>query len=119
MPREVLSHAAIFDNHRIELRSGCLTLAVLTQLRSEHYAATLLTVLHNAGIDITENTLYPLLRRLEGQGLLTSDLKRHDGRHKRFYRLSREGERILEDLADEWYAISAALARLLQKTSPR
>lgn len=119
MARDAFSHATIFDNLRIELRSGCLTLATLAQLRVEHYAATLRVALADAGLDIQENTIYPLLRRLEVQGLLISEWKIDGGRRKRCYRLSREGERMLDELADEWRAIHAALARLLPRTPPR
>jgi PadR family transcriptional regulator PadR len=119
MLRDVPSHAAIFENLRIELRSGCLTLAALAQLRVEHYAATLRVALADAGLDIQENTIYPLLRRLEIQGLLVSEWKLDGGRRKRFYRLSREGDRLLDDLTDEWRAIHGALARLLPRTPPR
>jgi PadR family transcriptional regulator PadR len=119
MHRDAPSHAAIFENLRIELRSGCLTLAALAQLRVEHYAATLRVALSDAGLDIQENTLYPLLRRLEIQGLLISDWKMDGGRRKRFYRLSREGDRMLDELTDEWRALHGALARLLQRTPPR
>ena len=119
MPRGVPSHADIFENLRIELRSGCLALAVLTQLRVEHYAGTLLAVLGDAGLDVPANTLYPLLRRLEDQGLLLSEWKHDLGRRKRFYRVSREGERMLDELADEWHAIAAALHRLIHRTAMR
>src|SRR6185436_11940686 len=63
----------LFDNLRIELRSGCLIVAALAQLRSEHYGYTLRKALAEIGMDIEESTLYPLLRRLESQGLLLSE----------------------------------------------
>jgi len=119
MARDVPSHAGIFENLRIELRSGCLSLAVLSQLRVEHYAGTLVSVLGNAGLDVPSNTLYPLLRRLEDQGLLVSEWKHDGGRSKRFYRVSREGERMLDELADEWHSLAAALHRLIHKTAAR
>lgn len=119
MARNVPTHADILENFRIELRSGCLALAVLTQLRVEHYAGTLLSVLGNAGLEVPANTLYPLLRRLEDQGLLVSEWKDDHGRRKRFYRVSREGERMLDELADEWHSIATALNRLLHRTAAR
>ena len=64
---------AVFENLRLELRRGCLILAVLAQLREEHYGYTLRKTLADHGIDIEESTLYPLLRRLETQGLLLSE----------------------------------------------
>ena len=63
-------------------------MAVLAQLRTEHYGYTLRTELANRGLEIDEGTLYPLLRRLEAQGLLVSEWREEDKRNKRFYRLS-------------------------------
>src|SRR5262249_6762828 len=63
----------LLENLRLELRRGCLVVAVLAQLRDEHYGYALRKALADRGLDIEENTLYPLLRRLEGQGLLASE----------------------------------------------
>ena len=62
----------IFENLRLELRRGSLIVAVLAQLRTEHYGYSLRKALSGRGLEIDENTLYPLLRRLESQGLLVS-----------------------------------------------
>src|SRR5215469_17096605 len=98
--------AEAFENLRLELRRGCLTLAVLSQLRSEHYGYTLRKALDDAGLEIDEGTLYPLLRRLESQGLLQSEWREENKRNKRFYRLSAQGEVILKQLLDEWQTIN-------------
>ena len=109
------SHTELFENLRIELRSGCLVLAVLAQLRVEHYGYSLRTALAEIGLEIEENTLYPMLRRLEKQGLLISEWREEDKRKKRFYRLSTDGERILADLFDEWDGIYGAIRRIRQR----
>ncbi|MFM7294707.1 MAG: PadR family transcriptional regulator [Burkholderiales bacterium] len=101
--------ADLFEKLRMELRRGSLVMAVLVQLRSEHYGYTLRKVLATHGLDIEESTLYPLLRRLETQGLLTSEWREEEKRNKRFYRLSAEGHLILDQLLGEWRAIDAAL----------
>lgn len=103
----------LFDNLRMELRRGCLTLAVLAELRLELYGYTLRKSLAERGLVIDENTLYPLLRRLETQGLLVSEWREEDKRNKRFYKLSAEGERILALLLDEWNAINTAVQKIL------
>jgi PadR family transcriptional regulator, regulatory protein PadR len=103
----------IFENLRLELRRGCLTLAVLAQLRQEHYGYTLRKALASRGMEIDESTLYPLLRRLEAQGLLTSEWREEDKRNKRFYRLSADGEQIFARLLEEWTAINAAINNIL------
>ena len=99
----------LFENLRLELRRGCLTLAVLGQLRQEHYGYTLRKALAERNLAIEESTLYPLLRRLEAQGLLTSEWREEDKRNKRFYRLSIDGERIFAQLLAEWQAINASI----------
>jgi PadR family transcriptional regulator PadR len=103
----------LFENLRMELRRGCLTLAVLVQLRQEHYGYTLRKDLAENGLEIDESTLYPLLRRLETQGLLVSEWREEEKRNKRFYRLSTDGEQILAQLLEEWHAINAAISRIL------
>src|SRR5579883_1821083 len=89
------SPSTTLENLKLELRRGCLVVAVLAALRSERYGYTLRKELADRGLEMDEGTLYPLLRRLEAQGLLTSEWREHEKRNKRFYRLSPEGERIL------------------------
>jgi PadR family transcriptional regulator len=101
-----------FESLRLELRRGSLTLAVLAQLRQEHYGYTLRKDLAERGLEIDESTLYPLLRRLETQGLLVSQWREEDKRNKRFYRLSPDGEQILAQLLEEWQAINASINRI-------
>jgi len=107
--------AELFENLRLELRRGCLTLAVLTQLRTERYGYTLRKALSDDGLEIDEGTLYPLLRRLESQGLLVSQWREEDKRNKRFYRLSPQGEEVLNQLLAEWQRIYSSLSRILQE----
>jgi PadR family transcriptional regulator, regulatory protein PadR len=102
-----------FENLRLELRRGCLTLAVLVQLRHEHYGYTLRKDLADHGLVIDESTLYPLLRRLESQGLLISEWREEEKRNKRFYRLSSDGERLLSQLLEEWQAINTSISSIL------
>ncbi len=104
---------SLFENLRLELRRGCLTLAVLAQLRQEYYGYTLRKALADRGLVIDESTLYSLLRRLETQGLLTSQWREEDKRQKRFYRLSGDGERIFTQLLQEWNAINASIDSIL------
>lgn len=105
----------LFENLRLELRRGCLVVAVLAHLRSEHYGYTLRKALVDQGIDIDEGTLYPLLRRLESHGLLVSQWREEDKRKKRFYRLSPDGKLILRQLLGEWQRINASLDRILEE----
>lgn len=107
----------LFENLRMELRRGTVIVAVLAQLRREHYGYGLRKALADRGMSIDENTLYPLLRRLESQGLLASEWREEDRRNKRFYRLSPQGESVLARLLAEWNQINASLDRITQGAS--
>ena len=101
--------SSLFENLKMELRRGSLVLAVLAQLRSEQYGYTLRKALAEHGMAVDEGTLYPLLRRLESQGLLTSEWREVDKRNKRFYVLSADGKQILKQLLAEWESIDSSL----------
>jgi PadR family transcriptional regulator, regulatory protein PadR len=105
----------IFEKLRIELRRGSLVLAVLGALREERYGYTLRQTLEEAGLAIDEGALYPLLRRLEQQGLLISEWREEAKRNKRFYRLSPDGTATLAQLLAEWNAISESILRITGK----
>lgn len=104
----------LFENLRLELRRGSLVLAVLAALRKEQYGYTLRKTLSEQGLAIDEGTLYPLLRRLESQGLLISEWREEEKRNKRFYRLSADGKVILKQLLTEWQSINSSLNGMLQ-----
>ena len=112
---ETILETGMFDSLRLELRRGCLIVAVLAQLRQEHYGYTLRKALADEGLAIEESTLYPLLRRLETQGLLTSEWREEEKRNKRFYRLSAQGAATLEQLLTEWNGINDSLHRILKE----
>jgi PadR family transcriptional regulator PadR len=113
----IVGDAELLENLRIELRSGCLAVAALSQLSQEHYGYSLRRALVDVGLDIEESTLYPLLRRLEGQGLLVSEWREEGRRKKRFYQLSPRGGRVLELLLIEWATINRALSRLIDRAA--
>ena len=105
--------AELFESMRLELRRGSLVLAVLACLRTERYGYSLRQALAADGLEMEESTLYPLLRRLESQGLLLSEWREEEKRRKRFYVLSPMGAAMLERLADEWRGINASLDKIL------
>ena len=88
----------------VELRRGVLVLAVLSQLRQRQYGYSLRQALAEGGMPVEEGTLYPLLRRLESQGLLASEWDTATAPPRRYYRLNAEGKRALAELADAWRA---------------
>ena len=103
----------LFESMRLELRRGSLVLAVLACLRTERYGYTLRQALAADGLEMEESTLYPLLRRLESQGLHDSEWREEEKRRKRFYVLSAAGTEMLAALADEWRGINASLDKML------
>lgn len=105
----------IVDKLRLELRRGALPLAVLAQLREEHYGYSLRKELNAQGLDIDEGTLYPLVRRLEKQGLLDSEWRSEDKRNKRYYRLSALGGEVLELLLVEWWSLNESIDRIVKE----
>ncbi len=117
MTHSMPTETETFEALRQELRRGSLILAVLGHLRSEHYGYTLRKALGEAGIEIDEGALYPMLRRLETQGLLTSEWREEEKRNKRFYRLSDSGRAVLTRLAVEWARLNSAITDILKGRS--
>ncbi|WP_169077839.1 PadR family transcriptional regulator [Microcella alkalica] len=103
---------ALDAGHLQELRRGTVVLASLLALREPGYGYALLEHLERAGVDVEANTLYPLLRRLEGQGLLSSEWNTDESRPRKFYRTSPQGEALAERLLAEHRRLTDALERL-------
>lgn len=98
-----------------ELRRGALVLAVLSQLQAVQYGYSLRQALALRGMPIEEGTLYPLLRRLEGQGLLDSEWRIEDGPPRRYYKRNTAGDALLAELTASWNALAATMAGLLHE----
>lgn len=103
-----------YENILQELRRGVISLAVLSQLRDEQYGYSLLKSLTDQGLEIDQGTLYPLLRRLETQGLLQSSWRVESDRPRRYYSLSPEGMRLMPELVREWENLTAVLDHMLK-----
>jgi len=103
----------LLENTVLELRRGVIVLAVLNQLREEQYGYSLLKMLSEQGLEVDQGTLYPLLRRLETQGLLQSTWKIEEARPRRYYVISETGREILPRLKEEWAGIAATMGKLL------
>jgi DNA-binding PadR family transcriptional regulator len=97
----------------LELRRGVLVLGVLSQLKKAAYGYALKRSLVTLGLEIDEGTLYPLLRRLEAQGLLASEWAIEESRPRRYYRISPKGEKLLRSLTAEWRSLTRALEGVL------
>jgi len=104
-----------FSKLELELRRGVVVLATLSQLRAPRYGYELRQALADKGMAIEEGTLYPLLRRLESQGVLKSEWKIEDGPPRRYYCLNAEGRKLLRKLTDSWQGMNEAMARVLNE----
>ncbi|MCK4975908.1 MAG: helix-turn-helix transcriptional regulator [Anaerolineales bacterium] len=100
-----------------ELRRGILVLATLSQLREPKYGYALIDELSRQGLDIEQGTLYPLLRRLEDQGLLESEWNVDGSRPRRYYRISPTGDEVLTRLITEWEQLTGVIERLVDDES--
>ena len=104
----------LVQNMILELRRGMIALAVLSQLGEEQYGYSLLKRLSDFGLEVDQGTLYPLLRRLESQGLLQSDWRlADDTRPRRYYVLSPQGRAVLAQLVQEWSSLAGVLTGML------
>jgi PadR family transcriptional regulator PadR len=104
----------IQTNNIQELRRGVIVLAVLAELQAEQYGYSILKLLADQGLEIDQGTLYPLLRRLESQGLLASDWKIEEARPRRYYRISPAGRLALDAMRQEWQKIVSVMNTILQ-----
>ncbi|MFG2057891.1 PadR family transcriptional regulator [Micromonospora sp. NPDC048930] len=104
----------VLRTHLQELRRGTVVVASLVALRQPDYGYALLQRLGAHGFPVDANTLYPLLRRLEEQGLLTSEWNTEESRPRKFYRTSEEGETVLRRLLDDLAAVQASVAGLIE-----
>jgi DNA-binding PadR family transcriptional regulator len=96
-----------------ELRRGTLVLTVLSQLDEPRYGYSLKRRLAESGLDVEQGTLYPLLRRLEKQGLLDSEWSIETSRPRRYYLLNQAGRETLDTLTREWRALTQVMEQLL------
>ncbi|MET7817323.1 PadR family transcriptional regulator [Micromonospora zamorensis] len=104
----------VLRTHLQELRRGTVVVASLVALRRPDYGYALLQRLTDHGFPVDANTLYPLLRRLEDQGLLTSEWNTAESRPRKFYRTSDEGESMLNRLLDDLAAVQTSITGLIQ-----
>ena len=97
-------------------------MVVLSQLKNEEYGYSLISNLKENGIaiesntlSIESNTLYPLLRRLENQGLLKSEWKTNEEKPRKYYLITKDGLKVLEKSKEHWKEYSNAVNKILEK----
>lgn len=107
---------SLVQNILLEVRRGVIAIAVLSQLQEEMYGYSLIKHLADLGLNVDQGTLYPLLRRMESQGLLQSSWRLTDDTHpRRYYVLSATGRKALASLKEEWTHIADTMQQMLIK----
>ncbi|MEG1620962.1 MAG: PadR family transcriptional regulator [Oscillospiraceae bacterium] len=109
-----MNHDEIVSGLILELRRGTLIIAVLSQLRTQMYGYNLVKVLQDYNITIEANTLYPLMRRLETQGLLKSEWDTEDAKPRKYYQTTEDGLIVLEKITNHWKKFSQNINVLLE-----
>lgn len=102
------------EHYFIELKRGTIIIAVLSQLKEPIYGYDLVRVLKEAGYEIEQNTLYPLLRRLEKQGILTFEIKMNNQRERKYYRLTENGLELYKRLVESYVRTNDLLLKLIE-----
>jgi DNA-binding PadR family transcriptional regulator len=108
-----INNSGMHEKLTQELRRGVLVLATLSQLKEAKYGYALIDELSKRGLEIDQGTLYPLLRRLEEQGLLESEWNVEGSRPRRYYQINSTGEELLQVLTDDWLALVTVMKDLL------
>lgn len=101
----------------LELRRGTLILLVLNQLKEPKYGYRLVKELQDHGIPMEANTLYPLMRRLESQGLLKSEWDTGEAKPRKYYVITEEGREVLRRTRENWFSFSENVNQLLKEES--
>lgn len=113
--RHMQSTITIVENLQQEMKRGTLVLAVLTQMDEPQYGYSLIQDLNEQGMLVEQNTLYPLLRRIEKQGLLESVWAMEDNRPRRYYKISEYGKEIRCELVKNWKSLEKTMSNLIDK----
>lgn len=105
----------LLDSLLMELRRGTLVLSVLSQMQKAKYGYALVQSMEEKGVSIDPNTLYPLLRRLEKQGLLESRWETSGSKPRKYYQRTQYGDEIYRELKSQWKEMIAGMDNLLKE----
>ena len=99
----------------LEFRRGTLIMVVLAQLNKPMYGYSLVKELEGKGISIEGNTLYPLLRRLESQGLLKSEWETEATKPRKYYIITEDGKLVYKKIKEHWKKFSQSINVLMEE----
>lgn len=105
---------ALQGRFKSDMKRGVLSLAVMSRLGEEHYGYSLIRELETEGFSLSQDTLYPLLRRWEDQGIVESEWKMEESRPRRYYKLSSKGLELYEILKEEWIGLDSTIRSLIK-----
>lgn len=108
-----MNHDEVVAGLILEFRRGTLIMLVLSQLKTPMYGYSLVKILEDSGIPIEGNTLYPLMRRLESQGLLKSEWETEGAKPRKYYQITPDGTIVFEKVKKHWETFSEAINKLL------
>ncbi len=98
-----------------ELRRGTIVMCVLAQLKEPRYGYSLVQSLNEAGMHTEAGTLYPLLRRLEKQGLLKSEWETDGTKPRKYYAITAQGAEIYAKLLKQWTKMAQTIERMTEE----
>lgn len=107
------TYEELINSLTAELRRGTIIVSVLSQLQHKEYGYSLVHKLKEKGMNVDSDTLYPLLRRLEKQGILKSELEKIEERERKYYIKTEFGQKVYQELCSQWKAINASMQNLL------
>lgn len=110
-----MNHNEVVSGLILELRRGTLILLVLSQLKKPMYGYSLVKKLQDNGVPIEANTLYPLMRRLESQGLLISEWDTGESKPRKYYKITNDGLIVYERIKKHWQEFSHNINNLLEE----
>ena len=98
----------------LEFRRGTLIMLVLSQLGEPMYGYNLVKVLENGGIPVEGNTLYPLMRRLESQGLLKSEWETSSAKPRKYYVITEDGKIVFQKIKAHWTTFANSINQIME-----
>lgn len=107
-----MGRESIENSLTMEMKRGTLVLCVLCLADKPVYGYSLVSEMKKRGVEIETNTLYPLLRRLSSQGLLSDSWDTSQGKPRKYYRITDKGIQVRQDIVKVWKNMTGAVENL-------
>ncbi len=103
-------------NFETEMNRGFVQILVLALLENETYGYSMVRAIRDLGYEVEENTLYPMLRRLEKNGWVRSKWDVSEDRPRKFYAITDAGRGLRTELLAIWRKQNGILQRFMEET---